>query len=315
MNAPIPQPDAWFNGETISLAEARLSVFDLGVMQAVTVSEMLRTFRHEPFRVEAHLERFAGSLAQVGLSIPYTSGELAAALRDVVARNARHLEPDDDLGISLFATAGCNTALAAQAGLELPSGPTVCIHTFRLPFHLWIDAATHGQTLLVSEHVQIPPSAVLPHIKSRSRLHWYLAEQSVRRRDPKAVALISDGTGGLLETATANFLFVRDGKILTPPYELTLPGISRTVLAELAAELRIPFEFCRVTLEDVAQASEAWTASTPYCLLPVASMEGIRIGDGGPGPVYRQLVQAWNRLAGLDIIAQFTARGSRQARP
>lgn len=312
----MPEPVAWLNGETVPISQARLSVFDLGVMQGVTVSEMLRTFRHQPFRLEAHLQRLENSLAHVGLTIPFSFDRLAAAVNDVCAHNARHIATDDDLGVALFVTAGYNANLAELAGIDgAPTGPTVCIHTFRLPFEKWLPSIAQGQRLVTTDHLPLPARAVHPHIKTRSRLHWYLADQEAHRRDPEAVALMGDGEGALLETSTANFLLVQDGRIRTPPHELTLPGISRAVVAELASELGFPFEFCRLTLNDVARATEAFTSSTLYCLLPVTRVDDVPVGSGQPGPVYNRLIEAWNRVAGLDIIGQVISRGSRQARP
>jgi branched-chain amino acid aminotransferase len=113
-----------------------------------------------------------------------------------------------------------------------------------------------------------------------------------------------DLEGNVAETSAANFLMVAEGRIVSPSLRNTLPGVSRATVIELAARLGIPFEVRDFQPFDAINAAEAFLASTPYCLMPVTKINGIAIGSGRPGPVYRRLIEAWSQLVGLDVLAQ-----------
>jgi branched-chain amino acid aminotransferase len=135
-------------------------------------------------------------------------------------------------------------------------------------------------------------------------MHYYLADQEARLVDPDAVALLLDLDGNVTETSGANFLMVERGTIVSPTLANTLPGISRDTVIALAARLGVPFVERDIQVFSVINADEAFLASTPYCLMPVTRINGLPIGDGKPGGVYRRLMEAWSREVGLDIEKQ-----------
>src|SRR5262249_6571462 len=106
------------------------------------------------------------------------------------------------------------------------------------------------------------------------------------------------------ETSGANFLIVEGGTIVSPTTVNTLPGISRAMVIELAGKLGIPFVERDLQVFNVINADEAFTASTPYCLMPVTKINGVAIADGRPGPMVRRLLAAWSEEVGLDIERQ-----------
>ena len=138
-------------------------------------------------------------------------------------------------------------------------------------------------------------------------MHYYLADQEARLVDPEASALLLDLEGNVAETSAANFLMVVEGTIVSPSLRNTLPGVSRATVVELAAKLQIPFEVRDFQPFDAINADECFLASTPYCLMPVTKMNGIPIGEGRPGPIYRRLVDAWSQMVGIDVVAQLVA--------
>src|SRR5262249_38190155 len=130
--------------------------------------------------------------------------------------------------------------------------------------------------------------------------------------DPDAGALLLDLDGNVTETSGANFLMVREGTIVSPPLRDILPGVSRATVIELAAELRVPFVERDFPVDDALKADEAFLASTPYCLMPASRLKEAVIGNGTPGPVYRRLIDAWNRLVGLNIERQIVDGAARR---
>jgi branched-subunit amino acid aminotransferase/4-amino-4-deoxychorismate lyase len=180
----------------------------------------------------------------------------------------------------------------------------VCAHTFPLPFELWAEKLEQGQHLVVPSTRHVPADSLDPRIKSRSRMHWYVADRQARRVDSGAGAILVDHDGFLTETSTGNFCIVTGNAIRTPSERTTLGGISRQVVGELAESLGIAFEFADLRPEDVSTADEAFTSSTPYCLLPVTRFQGEPVGSGRLGPVFGRLLAAWGELVGFDIAAQ-----------
>ena len=299
--AASSEPIAYLGGRYIPISEAALHVFDMGIVHGASVSEVLRTFHHQPFRFAEHLSRLMRSVKSVGFDCELRGEDFEAIVTRVVSENARLIPPQHDLGVTVFVTAGPNPS---YVGAGVDRGSTVCVHTFPLPFELWADKYVTGQHLVTPEVRQVPPSTLDPRIKSRSRLHWYMADRQARQIDPQASALVLDQRGFIAETGTANFLIVERERLLTPPAEITLGGISRQIVAEQAEAIGMEFVFEELTIDRALAADEALTSSTPYCLLPVTVLNQQPIGGGRPGPVFRRLIEAWNALVDLDIIAQ-----------
>lgn len=296
------EPIAILNGRVVSVSAAAISVFDTGFVHGAAVGDMIRTFGHRPFRLADHLERLQRGIDAIQIRDTPTPTEWEDAVSQVVSHNAGIIDAADDLGIIVFATAGWNaTYLPSDA--ERPTR-TWGVHTFPLPFDRLADGMTNGRALVIPQQRQIPPECLDGTIKWRNRVQWYLADLTARSSDPTATALLLDANGHITETSTANFFVVHNGRIRTPRAENTLDGISRRVVFELAESLNIDCEFADLTPADACAADEAFLSSTTCCLMPVASIDGHRIGPAIPGPVYSRLMSAWNDLVGLNIIGQ-----------
>ena len=304
----MSEPLVSLNGKLIPASQASLKIYDAGVVLGATVTEMTRTFRHQPFRLEDHVARLFRSLKYTRMDIGMSPEQLVAVSRELLANNTKLIEADDEVGLIHFVTAGEYGAYVASPGVSVRSGPTVCMHTFPLPFGLWAERVKNGAHVVTPSIRHVPPQCCDPKMKYRSRMHYYLADHEARLVAPDAIALLLDLDGNVTETSGANFLMVEGGTILSPTLRNTLPGISRATVIELAAKLGIPFVERDIQVHSVINADEAFLASTPYCLLPVTKINDVTIADGQPGPVYRQLMAAWNELVGLDIAAQFTSR-------
>jgi branched-subunit amino acid aminotransferase/4-amino-4-deoxychorismate lyase len=161
-----------------------------------------------------------------------------------------------------------------------------------------------GARLVTPTVRQVPPECWSPHLKCRSRMHYFLADREARRCDPEASALLLDLAGRVTETSTSNFLMFTGAALVSPPAEAILPGISREMVRALAGALHIPFVERGFFLDEALHADEAFTTSTPYCLMPVTRINGVAIGSGRPGPLFRRLLTAWSAAVGLDIGAQ-----------
>ncbi|MBN1909263.1 MAG: aminotransferase class IV [Pirellulales bacterium] len=307
-------PKVFLNGRMVSASEAHLNIFDLGVVQAATVTEMARTFHHRPYRLADHLARLAHSLEHAGFDPGMTIDELSSAVEEMVEHNATLIRPEDELSIAIFITAGESPIYAGGSGMTARTTPTVCSHTFPLPFDRWAEQMARGARVVTPSIRQIPSRCLPADMKCRSRMHYYLAEQEARRVDPDAVPLLLDLEGNVAETTTANFLIVERGTIVSPRLDGILPGISRKTIVELAGKLGIAFQEADLSVTRATDADEALLASTPFCLMPVTRINDATVGDGQPGPVFRRLIEAWSEQVGLDIVGQITQRSTSTSR-
>jgi branched-subunit amino acid aminotransferase/4-amino-4-deoxychorismate lyase len=301
----MTEPLVYLNGRLIPASQATLKIYDAGIVMGATVTEMTRTFRHRPFRLEDHLARLYRSLKYTRLNIGLTVGELERVSRELIAANAQGIGPHEELGLIHFVTAGEHPVYAGSAAASTPATPTVCAHTFPLPFQLWAEKMLVGAKLVTPSIRHVPPQCFDPKMKYRSRMHYYLADQEAQLVDPAAIALLLDLDGNVTETSGANFLMVQDGQLVSPGRRNILPGISRQNVIELARKLGIGFTERELQVHDVMNAEEALLTSTPFCLMPVASLNGVAIGGGVPGPIFKQLASAWSEQLGIDILAPF----------
>ena len=160
----------YLNGRTVPASEAHLNIYDLGVVMGATVTEMVRTFDRQLYRLEDHLARLARSLRYVRFDIGMSIDKLALAARELVEQNIQLGDPEDELGLVIFITAGENPVYAGSAGGSVRLTPTVCIHTFPLPFELWADKIGRGAHLVTPSIRHIPPQCYDSNMKCRSRM-------------------------------------------------------------------------------------------------------------------------------------------------
>ena len=300
----MSEPLAYLNGRIAPVSQANLSIFDMGIVMGASITEMARTFQHQPFRLDDHVARLFKSLRYTGFEIDLSRETIIDLALELVEHNARLIPAHHDLGIVLFITAGTSLTYSGLAGLATHRKPSICVHTFPLPFELWAPKFETGQHLVTPSIRHLPPECLDPKIKSRSRMHWYLADEQARMVDPKAGALLLDRQDNVTETSTANFFIVEDGRISTPTGRNSLAGISQSVVSQLAEQLGVELRQRDFQTYDVVNADEAFTTSTPYCILPVTRINQKPIGSGEPGSMFLQLLTAWNALVGVDILAQ-----------
>lgn len=302
---------AYLNGKLIPASEAVLPVHDAGFVLGATVAEQVRTFRGRLFRLEQHLQRLAASSDILGVKPGIAWEQLAAAAAELAHHNHQLQDPDDDLGMSIFVTPGPYATMAAFAGAA--PGPTVCMHTYPLPFHIWADKYGQGQALTTTAVEQVPTTCWPAALKCRSRMHYYLADRQAALQQPGSRALMRDHEGHVLEASTASvFLYCRHEGLVAPPVEQTLPSVSLSVVAELAASFGVPLIHRHVTLDDLFRADEVMLCSTSPCVWPAVQLNRQPVGGGRPGEMFRRLLAAWSELVGVDIERQ-TARFAERA--
>jgi branched-chain amino acid aminotransferase len=297
----MTEPLAFLNGRMAPQSQAHLPLYDAGFVFGATVTDLCRTFRHRLYRWTEHLARFRRSCQSAYLDVPFDDASITKRAEELVVHNAALIEANYDLALVLFATPG---PVGYYLGEAIPAGeqPTFGMHTFVLPFARYRPWIEQGVLLTTPSVRQVPAVCVDRHIKQRSRMHWWLAEQEVRRTRPGALALLLDLDGNVTETASANLLLVREGTLVSPPRDTILEGVSLEVVAQLCARLGIPVEYRRITLEECHAADEALLTCTSYCIAGVRQINERAIA--WPGTMLRRLVEAWSAEVGVDIHGQ-----------
>jgi branched-chain amino acid aminotransferase len=283
---------AYVGGRIVPESQAAVSIFDRVVLSGHGVYERTRTFRGEPFRLGAHLDRLERSLRATGLTTGLSRDELERITLEVLGQNRGLLGPDDDYSIGHFITRG-------------PDGgrPNVIIFCEPIRFASFARQYLTGWHVVVVSTRALPTQVLDPKIKAMSRMHMWLAQQEAQLVDPEAYPLLLDLDGNVCELSAANFWIVRKGAIITPPGDSILGGVTREVVVELAADQGIAVESRWFQPYDVFNADEAFLTSTTPCVLPITRIDGRPIGDGRPGPVVGRLQKGWAERHGMDFVA------------
>lgn len=301
----MTSPIAYLKGEFVPASQCVLPIYDLGIVLGAAVTDFLRTFHRRPYRMEDHVRRFYRSCRYARIEPPVDLQETMAISERLLAENSK-LAPGGELGLIYYISAGENAVYAGAAAMPDQLTPSYVQHTFPLRFHLWRDIFVDGIHCVTPAPRHWPPQCLSSKIKNRNRLHMWIGEREVRQLDPKAVALYLDIHGNITETGGANFVIFRDGQVVSPRRNNILWGVSLTVLAEILAEMGVPLIEDDIQTYDVINADEAWTLTTPYCLGPVVRLNGVPIGQGRPGPMWRRILDRWSEIVEKDIYREIT---------
>lgn len=168
-----------------------------------------------------------------------------------------------------------------------------------------------GVPVVIPAQPALPAHLVDPKAKTRSRLHYQMAQLQAARMGPGRWPVMLDPDGFLTEGPGWNIFLVKHGTLLTPEPRNILLGVSRATIMELAGELGIPVRETNLGRYEALQADEVFCTATTFCLVHAASFEGRPVGDGQPGPLFRRLAQAWQQKVGVDFVAQAHAYAQR----
>ena len=292
----------YLNGEYLPISQCKISVMDIGVTTGASVTDMVRTFNHEIFRLEDHVDRFFAAAKHSYLNIPHTKEEVCEISRKLIELNAE-IYPECELGMCYYVTPGVSYVYAGSAVPSGPLTPTYCQHVFPLPFTAWKKNYTDGMNLATAPVPHIPAQCISPRGKHRNRLHIQVGDSIVHSLDPTATAIYMDTNGNITETGGSNFVIYKDGMVISPKRRNILWGISLQTVKELVEEMGIPFVEEDILIYDVVNADEAWVTTTPYCLAPVVKFNGQQIGNG-ENPLFHKVLKAWGERVGKDLWSE-----------
>tara|TARA_B100000963_G_scaffold231741_1_gene202326 strand:+ start:5763 stop:6749 length:987 start_codon:yes stop_codon:yes gene_type:complete len=295
-----------FNGELIPENEAKISIYDSALMFGDMVFEMTRSFNKKQFKLEEHVERLFHGLKILRIPIEISQSQMIEACHETVEANEHLFKEDDEHRLMIDVSRGLLGIYQNIDGLH--KGSNVIIADFPLRWTVvgMGDLFEKGINAVITSQRAIPASLMDPKIKNRSRLFYLTAniEASQFEGDNNWALLL--GTDGFITEGTGdNFFIIKDEVVITPEGRDILRGVSREyVMKELCMDLGIEVVEKNIEPYDVYTADEAFMTGTPFCMLPVTSLNGLKISDGNVGSTYTKLINKWSEKSGIDIVNQ-----------
>lgn len=277
----------YVDGKFYPQSEAKISVFDHGLLYGDGVFEGIRAYNGRIFKLDRHMDRFFNSAKAIDLKIPHTKEELAALIVETCRRNSIH-----DGYIRPVVTRG-----PGDLGLDprkCKRGPSVVIIA-QPQINLYGKVYERGMKVVTSSYRRVPPQSLSPSIKSLNYLNNIMARVEANQYGADE-ALMLDIHGYVSEATADNFFIVRNHTVTTPWSSTNLPGVTRETILELAPQVGLKPEERLFTLYDVWAADEAFITGTAAEIGPVVEVDGRQIGDGKPGPQTRALMKAYRDL-------------------
>jgi branched-chain amino acid aminotransferase len=277
----------YVDGELFDKEEAKISVYDHGLLYGDGVFEGIRSYNGKVFRLQEHLDRLWDSAKAIWLEIPISKKEMAKAIEETLALNGI-----EDGYIRVVVTRGCGTL-----GLDPDkcSNPQVIIITDRISLYP-DEVYQKGLEIITVSTVRNHPAALSPRVKSLNYLNNILAK--IEGKQANCVeALMLNHKGEVAECTGDNLFLARNGTLLTPPNDAgILEGITREAVIGLAREAGIEVREVSLTKHDVYIADECFLTGTAAEVVSVVKVDSRTIGDGTPGPITRDLAQRFRKL-------------------
>ena len=296
----------YMNGKFIKESDAKISIFDSALMFGDMVFEMTRSFNKKHFKLKEHIERLFTGLKILRYDLSITKEELYDICIETARQNEPAFEKDDEHRLMIDVSRGVLGIYEDIDGIH--NGPNIIVADFPLKWTVKGMSKLYksGINNVVTSQRVIPSHLMDPKIKNRSRLFYLMANiEASLFKGENNWALMLDPDGFIAEGSGDNFFIIKDGVLISPEGRNMLRGITRQyIMEELAPRLNIPVKEKNIELFDAYEADEAFICATPFCMIPVTSINSVKIGNGKPGELFKSLIKEWSRMVGIDIIKQ-----------
>jgi branched-chain amino acid aminotransferase len=295
---------AYFNGEIVPESQVLVPFRDRGFKYGDAVFDMTRTFGHNIFKIETHINRFYNSLRYVDIDPGMSQKEMVDLSMAVLEGNLHLLGPDDDYWVGQRVSRGVD--LVGGDMWETDGGSNVIIECAPLPLKPRARLFRDGIDVLIPSVRRVPPESLSPRAKTHNYLNLIMADMEAKEQDPEAWAILLDTRGFLAEGIGSNFFTVKDGVIYTPQEQYVLGGISRETTIEMAARIDVPVIAKDLDMFDAITADEIFLTSTSLCICGVRSFQGRQVGDGAAaGPITKALMDEYVDFVEFDWVGQY----------
>ncbi len=269
----------WINGQLFDKYDAKISVYDHGLLYGDGVFEGIRIYAGKVFKHKEHIERLYESAKAIALTIPLTPEQMTTAVEDTVAANKKV-----EGYIRLIVTRGPGSLGLDPRKCE-PNVIVIVDDISLYPKELY----ENGLEIITSSYTRNHPNAVNPRIKSLNYLNNILAKiEAIRANCLEAIML--NHKGEVAECTGDNLFIVKNGVLKTPPIDAgILEGITRNFVIDLAKGDGVPFAEATLTRHDIYVADELFLTGTAAEVIAVTKVDGRVIGSGKQGPITQRL--------------------------
>ncbi|MFH1837790.1 MAG: branched-chain-amino-acid transaminase [Candidatus Omnitrophota bacterium] len=283
----------FLNGEFVEKENAKVSVFDHGLLYGDGIFEGIRSYSRCVFKLNEHIDRLYAGAKAIRLDIPMDKNAMKNSIIATLKENGL-----DDAYIRAVVTRG-----PGDLGLDprkCPE-PTIFIITDKITLYP-DDFYEKGLPIITANVRRNHPSALDPRIKSLNYLNNILARiDAIDAGTPEALMLSIDGY--VVECTGDNIFIVSEGKVYTPPCEMgSLEGITQRLVMELGRKRGIEMTHKEMLPEDVYNADECFLTGTAAEIIPVVKVDDKVIGTGKPGDIYKKLLQDFRKLTSVDGV-------------
>jgi len=277
----------YIDGKFYSEANAKVSVFDHGLLYGDGIFEGIRFYNGRVFRLEQHFERLWNSARSICLDIPMTRQEMTEALLETIRQN--HLR---DGYIRLVVTRG-----VGNLGLnpEQCKNPSVIIIVATIALY-HEDFYRKGLSIVTVATRRSNPASLNPAVKSLNYLNNVMARIEANLASADEALMLNDA-GNVAECTADNVFIITHGQIFTPPITAgALKGITRSVVFDIAGEFEIKVMEADFTRHDIFVADECFLTGTAAEIVPVVKADGRIIGNGKPGPITTRIIARFREM-------------------
>jgi len=277
----------YIDGKYYNQKNARISVFDHGLLYGDGIFEGIRAYNGRVFRLKEHIDRLFCSAKAILLRMPLSHGEIVRAVVDTCRRNKIR-----DGYVRLLVTRGAGTLGLNPNRCKNPAVIIIADKIQLYPAELY----ERGMEIITVPTTRNLHSALNPAIKSLNYLNNILAKIEANNAGCEEAVMLN-AEGFVSECTGDNIVIVKAGQVLTPPLSAgALYGITRGVVLELARDDGLSVAEPNLTRYDLFNADECFLTGTGAELIPIVKIDGRVIGTGKPGPITRRLVDKYHAL-------------------
>ncbi len=278
----------YIDGKLYPKEEAKISVYDHGLLYGDGVFEGIRVYRKGIFKLDEHLQRLYDSAKFIQLEIPMTFEEMRKTLIDVVRINLEE-ENMEDAYIRLLVTRG-----VGDLGIDPRKCPKASVIIIVDKIQLYPkEFYENGLKVIISSWRRPPVFVLNPRVKSLNYLNNIMAKIEANEAGAQE-AIMLDINGHVSECTADNVFIVKDNVLMTPPpFVGILEGITRNTVMDLAKEIGMKVEERILDLKDIFTADEMFLTGTAAEIVPVVEVAGRKIGTGKPGPWTKKLLETF----------------------
>jgi branched-chain amino acid aminotransferase len=274
-------------GKVYSPEDARVSVFDRGLLYGDSVFETLGTYAGRPFAVVEHVRRLRRSAELVFIDLTLSDAALIAEISEAIRQSG-----NAESYVRVIVTRGSGE-LGLDPALAVDPQRIIIVTALHRPNP---SAYEKGVTAITYRTQRATDETGAAGAKVGNYL---VAVMAMKQAKPVGAneALIVDGAGRIVEGATSNVFMVKNGELVTPAENSgILSGITRAVVLEAAAQEGIAVTFTCPTVTETLDADELFITSSIRQVLAITELDGHSIGAHVPGPVYRRLLSRFHRV-------------------